>query len=87
LEEHECDSSYLGVYKVENYGEMELFCENGEFFGEIPDVFSISLTEMQQKGWFLSVFCLEDDCYSIPTTILDGVMEDVSGKIYAERVK
>jgi hypothetical protein len=88
LEEHQCDSSYLGVYEVENYGKMELFCENGEFFGEIPDVFSISLTEKKQKGWFLSVFCIYDDCYAHPVTIIDGMMQDVYGwYVSAEVVK
>lgn len=79
LEENGCKAEYLGVYQVENYGEMELFCENGEYFGNISDSFSISMSEMKQKDYFNAIFCM-DECFSHPITIIDGVLTDVFGK-------
>lgn len=81
-----CDSAYLGAWDVENFGNIELFCENGQYFGEIPEYFSLSMSELPQKGIFLAVFCYYDTCYSHPITIEGDSLHDVYNEyVSAER--
>lgn len=75
-----CDNLYLGSWNVENYGEMELFCENGQYFGEISPYFSISMKELSQKGYFLAIFCMDGTCYSHPVVIEGNSLHDVYGE-------
>jgi hypothetical protein len=89
--ENPCNFDFLGVYEFESYGKIELFCENGMYFGENPD-FSIALTEKTSRPAegvaFNAVFCMDGTCYAHPVTIFDGALQDMYGKyVSAEKMK
>lgn len=81
-----CDFAYLGIWEVENFGKMELFCEEGQYFGEIGDIFSIALGEKTQKGFFNAVFCQNDECFAVPVMIEGDLMRDMPG-LYMQAVR
>jgi hypothetical protein len=80
-----CDAAITGIYDLENFGEIEILCENSLYYGEIQD-FSIALTQLASKRvegiGFNAVICIYNTCSNPPIIFNDNAIYDVLGQYF-----